>query len=143
VLFKKISSNYANDPKARYEFGLALYRLNKVREAMSEFASAILIQPDFSDALDGLAWILSTDTRPSFRNGKEAVPMAERASQLTGRNDPIKLRTLAAAYAEVGRFDEAISTINEAKTVAAKVNQPDDKYELMLERFLSGESWRE
>lgn len=144
ALFKKNMSHYANDPKAHFEFAVALVHLKKTREAMSEFASALLIQPDFPDALDGLAWILSTDANPSFRNGKEAVPMAERASALTGRNDPVKLRTLASAYAESGRFEEALTTVREAKTLAEKANRSEvvNECERMLERFLRNESWR-
>ena len=144
VLFKKNMSKHASDPKAHYEYGVALFHLKKTREAMSEFASALLIQADFPDALDGLAWILSTDVNQGFRNGKEAVPMAERATALTGRNDPVKLRTLAAAYAESGRFEDAVVTLREAKTVAVKNNRSEvvNECEQMLERILRGEGWR-
>jgi len=45
------------DPKAHYEFAVALAHLKRTREAMSQYANALLIQPDFPDALDGLAWI--------------------------------------------------------------------------------------
>ena len=144
ALFKKNMSNHASDPKAHFEHAVALVHLKKTREAMSEFAAALLIQPDFPDALDGLAWILSTDANPSFRNGKEAVPMAERAIALTGRNDPVKLKTLAAAYAESGRFEEAVTTLREANAVAVKVNRSEvvKECERMMERFLRSESWR-
>ena len=94
--------------------------------------------------LDGLAWILSTDANPDFRNGTEAVRMAERACALTGRQDPEKLKTLAAAYAETGRFEEAISTVRTAKDLAAKANRQElvNECSLMLEHFQRGESWR-
>ena len=80
--------NHLNDPKAHYEFAVALVHLKRTREAMSQYASALLIQPDFPDALDGLAWILCTDANPGFRNGAEAVKMAEQACELTGRQRP-------------------------------------------------------
>ncbi len=44
---KKTSGIYAADPKAHYEFALALAHLKRMREAMGEYASALLIQPDF------------------------------------------------------------------------------------------------
>ena len=143
-LFSKTVSGNFPDPKAHYEFAVALAHLKKPRAAMSQYASALLIQPDFPDALDGLAWILSTDANPDFRNGTEAVRMAERACALTGRQDPEKLKTLAAAYAETGRFEEAISTVRTAKDLAVKANRQELVHEcaLMLEHFQRGESWR-
>jgi tetratricopeptide (TPR) repeat protein len=143
-LFTEIMRNHLNDPKGHYEFAVALAHLKRTREAMSEYASALLIQPDFPDALGGLAWILSTDANAGFRNGIEAVKMAEQACVLTGRSDPEKLRTLAAAYAETGRFEEAIKTLQTAKDLAAKANRPElvKKCSLMQEHFLQSEPWR-
>ncbi len=144
-LFKKNMVGQSNNPKAHYEFAVALTHLKKNREAMSEYAATLLIQPDFPDALDGLAWILSTDTNAAFRNGTEAIPMAERACALTGRNDPVKLRTLAAAFAETSRFEEAINTVREAKAVAVKAKQHEvaNECDRMLEHFQRGERWRQ
>ena len=136
-LFSKTVAAICTDPKAHCEFAVALAHLKRTREAMSQYASALLIQPDFPDALDGLAWILSTDANPDFRNGTEAVNMSERACELTGRNDPVKLKTLAAAYAETGRFAEAIKTLQAAKDLAAKANRQElaNECSLMLEHF--------
>lgn len=133
------------DPKAHYEFAVALAHLKKTREAMSQYASALLIQPDFPDALDGLAWILSTDANPGFRNGTEAVKMSERACDLTGRKDPVKLKTLAAAYAETGRFEEATKILRDAKDLAVRSNRQElaNECSLMLEYFKKSEPWRD
>ena len=143
-LFQKTADLHRADLKAHYEYGVALAHLKKTRQAMSEYAAALLIQPDFPDALDGLAWILSTDTNADFRNGTEAVNLAERACTLTGRNDPVKLKTLAAAYAESGRFEEAINTLRTAKDLAAKASRQElvNECALMLEHFQRSESWR-
>jgi tetratricopeptide (TPR) repeat protein len=143
-LFTETMGNHPNDPKAHHEFAVALAHLKRTREAMSQYAAALLIQPDFPDALDGLAWILSTDANPDFRNGTEAVKMSERACELTGKQDPVKLKTLAAAYAETGRFEEAINTLRTAKDLAAKANRQElvKECSLMLEHFARSESWR-
>ena len=143
-LFSKTVRGDLPDPQAHYEFAVALAHLKRTREAMSQYANALLIQPDFPDALDGLAWILSTDANPDFRNGTEAVKMSERACELTGRQDPVKLKTLAAAYAETGRFEEATNTLRTAKDLAAKANRQElvKECSLMLEHFERSESWR-
>jgi len=143
-LFSKVVGGDLRDPKAHCEFAVALAHLKRTREAMGQYASALLIQPDFPDALDGLAWILSTDANPGFRNGNEAVRMSERACELTGRNDPVKLKTLAAAYAEMGRFAEAIKNLQAAKDLAAKANRQElaNECSLMLEHFQHSQPWR-
>jgi len=143
-LFKKTAGSHPADPKAHSEFAVALAQLKRTREAMSEYAAALLIQPDYPDALDGLAWILSTDANADFRNGTEAVKMAERACALTGRNDPVKLKTLAAAYAETGNFAGAINTARAAKDLAVSANRQDlaNECQRMLESFQRAEQWR-
>jgi hypothetical protein len=112
---------------------------------MSHYASALLIQQDLPAALDGLSWILATDANPQFRNGTEAVHMSERACELTGRKDPVKLKTLAAAYAEAGRFPEAIATAQAAHDLAAQATRRGlaDECLLMLEQFKAAKPWRE
>jgi hypothetical protein len=63
---------------------------------------------------DDLAWLLAICSDPSLRNGPEAVLLAEHANQLSGGNRSIVLRIFAAAYAEVGRFAEAIQAARDA-----------------------------
>ena len=144
ALFAKTVGNAATDPKAHYQFALALGHLQKTREAMGHYASALLQQPDFPDALDGLAWILATNPDAGLRNGTEAVRMAERACELTGRKDPEKLRTLAAAYAESGRYTEAIATVRNAQELANGLGNKELEHEcqIMLEKFNSTQPWR-
>jgi tetratricopeptide (TPR) repeat protein len=141
-LLATILKKRPNDPNAHYQFAVALTHLHKTREALSHYASALLIQPDFSDALDGLAWILSTSVNPSFRNGPEAVQMAERACVLTNRKDAQKLKTLAAAYAEAGRFAEAVSTIQSAVALGTSSSN-SNAWASMLSTYKSGQPWRE
>jgi tetratricopeptide (TPR) repeat protein len=143
--FSNTASLHPNDPKSRYQFGLALAHLDRAQEAMSQFASALLIQPDYADALDGLAWLLSTDSHADLRNGSEAVKMAERACELTSNQEPTKLLTLAAAYAEVGQFDKATNTLQTAKAMATKASLLNliKQSALMQEHFQKSEPWRE
>jgi hypothetical protein len=90
---------------------------------MSQFAQAILLTPDFAAALNELAWILATDPRPEFRNGPQAVGLAGQACDLTGQQNPAMLLTLAAAYAEAGRFAEALATVGKADELAKAQGQ--------------------
>ena len=60
-----------------------------------------------------------------FRDGAAAVKMAERANQLTGYREPEMLDTLAAAYAEAGRFPEAIQTAQKAVDLASSADKDE------------------
>jgi Tfp pilus assembly protein PilF len=59
-------------------------------------------------ALLVLASLRAAAGDPSLRNGEEAVQLAKRACALTRYQIPEPLDVLAGAYAEAGRFDEAV-----------------------------------
>src|SRR5207247_2164022 len=65
-------------------------------------------------ALNNLAWLLATCTVAEVRDGQSAVAYAQKAVSVTNRKDPETLDTLAAAYAEAGAFDKAVSAQQEA-----------------------------
>ena len=49
--------------------------------------------------------------------------MARRVARLAGGREPAVLGTLAAAYAEVGRFPEAVQTARKALELATQQNK--------------------
>src|ERR1035438_5541476 len=73
--------------------------------------------------MNNLAWILATHPDPKLREGAEAVRLAERAASLAGSNSASALDTMAAAYAEVGRFAEAAGNIGQAIALAQAAGQ--------------------
>jgi spermidine synthase len=86
----------------------------RTKEAIQHYLETLRLDPYYLDASNNLAWVFATHENPMFRNGEKAVQLAERACELDGRRDPFLLDTLAAAYAEVGRFEEARLTALEA-----------------------------
>ena len=90
----------------------------QMREAAHHFREALRLKPDWADAMNTLARLLATKSDETLRNGAEAVRWAERACQLSKRQRPAMLDTLAAAYAEAGRFDEAVSTTDGTRALA-------------------------
>jgi len=88
--------------------------------AAQQFARAVEVSPDNPFLLNRLAWLLATSPEDAVRNGPRAVELAQRAVTLTSRQDLMSLETLSAAYAEAGRFDEAVTTGREALTLAEK-----------------------
>ena len=88
-------------------------------KTVAQMRQAARLRPDNAAALNRAAWMLATNPNVSVRNGAEAVELARRAATLSAGKDPAILDTLAAAYAEAGRFDEAASTAEQAVRLAA------------------------
>jgi tetratricopeptide (TPR) repeat protein len=103
---------------AYYYLGNAFRRKEMAAEAMACYQKAIELRPQCIPAQIDLAWMLATWPEPSVRNGGKAVALAEQANQLSKGKDPRILRTLAAAYAEAGRFPEAVLTAKQALVLA-------------------------
>ena len=79
---------------------------------------ALTINPDYLRALNNLAYLLATCQKAHLRDGVKAEELAQRANQITGRGNATFLGTLAAAYAEQGRFSEAIHSVQQAIQLA-------------------------
>ena len=86
--------------------------------------------PDAHEMANALAWILAASADPNQRNGAEAVEWAEKACALTQHRQHLYLDTLGAAYAEVGRFEDAVKAARQAMELATAARNPGqaDKY---------------
>ena len=113
-----------DNAEACYNLGNALLQKGRVDEAISHYQKALQIKPDYVGAENNLAWVLAACPQASLRNGNKAVELALRANQLTGDGNPAVLHTLAAAYAETGRFPEAVATAQHALQVAGTQSNP-------------------
>jgi len=108
--------------------------------AVELYEKAIALNPRLSEALNNLAWLRAVHPDSSLRNGDEAVHLAERACALTGHEKTIYLGTLAAAYAEAGRFPEAIKTATQARDYALRWGEPElaQRNEELLKLYQAG-----
>ncbi|HEX2855195.1 MAG TPA: tetratricopeptide repeat protein [Opitutaceae bacterium] len=105
-------------PEAHNNLGKALFEKGQVREAIPHYRTALNLQPDNLHAMANLAWALATSPDASVRSATEALELALRANQLSGGNNAAVLQSLAAAYAEAGRFSDAVSACEQALQVA-------------------------
>lgn len=108
--------------EARNNLGMALFQQGRLSEAATQFQKALAAQPDFAEAQNSLtriAWLLATTPDDATRNGTEAVELAGETDGLSGHKNPTAAATLAAAYAETGRFKEAVATIERAIQLAS------------------------
>jgi tetratricopeptide (TPR) repeat protein len=108
-----------NDADAHYNFGNTLLQLGRAREAVAQYSRALEINRDDIEAQNNLAWVLATCPDGAVRNGIQAVAIAERADSLTLSKSPVISATLGAAYAEAGRFADAVKAAERAFQLAS------------------------
>jgi tetratricopeptide (TPR) repeat protein len=126
--FKHLQTAIALDPDdsdAHFNLGNTLLRLMQPKEAVAEYERAFQMNPKDTEALNNLAWVLATWPDPAGRDGARAVEWAEKADALTQQRSAIHAETLAAAYAEAGRFTDAIRTAERALKLATNAGDND------------------
>ncbi len=145
ALLSKLLQHDSSDPATRFTLAALLARRGDTAQAIEHYQQGLRGQPDSPDALNNLAWIRATSANAAFRNGDEAVRLARRACELTGQRQPVMLGTLAAAWAEAGRFDEAIAAAQKARDLAQATGQDDlaRKNQTLLELYQSHRPYHE
>lgn len=99
---------------------------NRTADALKVMIAGINNAPAAADLKNNAAWILATSPDDSIRNGTLAVALAESANELDRYQRHNFVGTLAAAYAEAGRFDEAERTARRAADMARKAGLDKD-----------------
>lgn len=121
---------------ARMAQAFALVEARQHAAAITSLREGLRHTPRSPTLANALAWILATSPDASLRNGEEAVNLALQAARATDRQEAQVLDTLAAAYAESGRFDEARNAILEALRVAQQSGQAELVQEFEARRAL-------
>ena len=117
--FQKALSIQPDNIGASNDLGVMFASKGEIREAISAWQQSLSFDPDNADAANNIAWVRATAADPDLRDGREALELAQRALRSGGEN-PVALRTLAAAQAENGQFAEAIATCRRGEELAQK-----------------------
>ena len=138
----EIEPNFAD---AHYNLGNTYLQMGRADDALSHYKRALEINPNDTEALNNMAWILATWPDALTRDGAKAVELAERADFFTRPESPIASATLGAAYAEAGRFPEALKAAKRALQLAmAEGNtQRADSIRAQIALYESGVAFRD
>jgi len=109
------------------------------------FLDAMQFDTNHADLINNLAWTFATNPDPKLRNGKYAVRLATRSCQMTGFQTNNFVTTLATAYAEDSRFDDAVSTAQLACSLASATGQAEllKADQQLLEMFRSHQAYHD
>jgi len=118
-----LASSSKPEIQARLDYAMLLHSTGDLHQAVAILKQAVSLKPDSVEALNALAWLLATGWDDSARDGAAAVRYAEAASRLPSISGLCVPGTLAAAYAEAGRFKEAIATAQNAVQIEMQAGQ--------------------
>ena len=131
----------ATDPAGHLARARAFIRIGQYASAAEEYRLMEAKIPGSWQVAASAAWFEATCPDASFRNGKEAIEKAKAICERTRWKDGDQIDTLAAAYAELGDFDQAIKY----QTEAMRVHTPpvDPAMEEHLHSYQEQRPWRE
>ena len=130
---------------AHGQLAVLLTERGAIGPALEQWQAVLKKAPFDMVARNAVAWIFATCPDARFRRGDAAVSFALKAAQVSQNGNPAVLDTLAAAYAEAGRFDKAVETAQRALGLAGQ--QGDKKLEASLQTRLKSyqarKPWRD
>ena len=128
------------DLETRRMLAATLVQEDRVEDAIRQYEAILRASPDDLDALNNVAWIRATHRDAAHRNGVEAVRLAERARDRSPEPVAVLYSTLAASYAEAGRYADAVAAGERAVDLARRANSSAEaeRYAQQLALYRAG-----
>jgi tetratricopeptide (TPR) repeat protein len=128
----------------RLETAKVFFLQGRDPEAVDELRAALRAEPDNFEILSATAHYLAANENASARDGRNALILAIKANELSGRNQPQIFDIMGMALAENGDFTNAVSCAQNALALAgaAKLKKLEPLQQ-RLELYQQGQPWRE
>ena len=123
--------------------GTAHFAKGNYRAAASDFEEAVRRSPTYYNALANLAWFQATCPEDSLRNGNEALRKSKWACEVSHWQSSGVVDTLAAAYAEIGDFDNAVKYETQAINMNGVLALRRKRMQQRLELYRQHKPYRE
>ncbi|MGK0187644.1 MAG: tetratricopeptide (TPR) repeat protein [Verrucomicrobiales bacterium] len=136
--FERLVEASPDDAQLRLQWATVLDRSGNAADAVTHYKKALNLDRKTLAAADGIARIRASHPDSALRNGQEALILGQRLCKLTQKKNVQYLDTLAMAYAELGRFDDAIATLRQAISVTPE----NQALKLRLQLYESAKPFR-
>lgn len=107
-LCKKLNDDGPHISSMFYHHAIKCAASGRYRDAKVAYLEAASIDPSFLWPLNNFSWLLATCKDATVRNGAEAMGNAWLACEASKWNCWAFINTLAASFAEMGKFNEAL-----------------------------------
>lgn len=114
ILLDQLLRVRPRDAGLHFQRGLALQKSGDIGASLEALGTALKANPNHLLAANGIAWIQAAHPEAQWRNGPEALKLANMLCEKTKHQFSGFLMTLAAAQAETGQFTEAAATTEKA-----------------------------
>ena len=131
--------------EAYYNLGRILSKKGEIGKAINTYQKVLSINGEMTPALYNLSWIYATSKIEKYRDGKKAVSLAEKLCRLTDYRQPLALDALAASYAEIGRFSDAVTIAKKALKLSLQTGPKELELGIKQRLFLyqNGKPYRQ
>jgi len=141
---RKVAALAPKSPLVHGLLGGLLCSTGRYGEALAHLEAAHAANAGDVAVANNLAWLLATCPETAYRDGPRALRLAEWACKATSHKSPPLLDSLAAAYAEVGQFDQAARVTRQAiEIVRSNPKASTETLESRLGLYLAGKPFHE
>jgi tetratricopeptide (TPR) repeat protein len=126
-----------------YDLAHAVLRSGDLGGAAAHYGEGLKLDPDWPASTSRRAWEMATAPDSQRRNGALAVRLAEQSCEATDYQRAEYLDTLAAAYAEAGRFDDAVGAARKAQSGAPEASAEAAAMRARLQGYLRHQPFRQ
>ncbi len=123
--FQRALEIQPENAEAHYRLGLTFQARRQFAAAIQQYEMAAALAPGHASARNNLAWLLATCPESALRDGRRAVELAQTLTLSQNDTRPHVLDTLAAGYAEMGQFKQAVELARRALALANALSNED------------------
>ena len=142
--FRKTTEVKPDWAAGQFNLAMALAEVDQAEQAVVHLQETLRLRPVDLTTQIRLTWTLAAHPDPRFRNAEQAVYWGQHICEATKNKLPGALDALAAAYAEQGDFDRAVTTLHQAveRVLAVKQDANTQEMEHRLQLYQNGEPYR-
>lgn len=131
-----------NPARAYNDRGSVRYHKGEYDKAIEDYTEAIQLDPKLASAYNNLAWCFSTCPEAQYRDGQQAVITGRKACELSEWKHIDFIKTLAAAYAELGNFQQAMKYQKMCIKILDEDAKKKQEFNEQLKLYLAGKPYR-